>query len=1050
MSSNVSSRRDKQNLHYIIRSGLAGGVAGCVAKTVVAPLDRVKILFQASNPDFQKYAGTWSGVFRAGSEIYRSSGIRGLLQGHSVTLLRIFPYAAIKFMAYDQIHHFLMPTRQEETNFRRFSAGAISGMISVFFTYPLEVFRVRLAYHTKSLEQTARPSLLKSLHQIYHENASVSQSSPREAVADNHLFKRFPILKFYRGFTATIVGMIPYAGVSFLSWGYLRSRFITAENKKPTLIQDLTIGAVSGALAQTASYPFEVIRRRMQVGGISRPDRWVTWGETFRAIWHANGWRGFYVGLSIGYLKVPFPSISSRFVIIREVSRPAPARPPDHGGLRTSADSEAKIKELSERIVMLERSLEQQKVGISGTSDYADRAHFRSPSASSTGARSPSIYLSDLSPNGFLHDSPYSSPEPQSQEDDDDSRRVTVTREGYESAWSLLHDALGHRKEFIGNRGAWELLHSGLKDGSTTPKFIHSSLTEIASVTDGSNRYSYTPSLSIEELTQRIPSSDIVSLVLSVFFTEVNWNFGLPEHWLRTAVMQMWNILRFPDIPGSRLNAPWLSLLFTIIACTPRLDMQLVNSACLDSPEQHAIYAQAALRLAEEAFSSPTPLSHTTPFVADGAVLACLSVPLLCSYHAKNGTTSESWRLLGTWIRIAQSLGMHCDPEKYGGPGMLQEEKCLRKLAWCNLMTWERFSALILGRPQITGIELPGFASAMLSNPDGASNFIGIYQSALIRLSNIAGEINTRCISVDRPSPKTVHDVDDRLEQWRTQLPFEYRIRSGDNLELNASSLTSTLNFRQWYTLSTWYLYARMRLHLGYVTGEKENFQYFPPFPPYMSRRQSRAICTGACIELLRLQCDTVEMLCRVKTEANPRDAVYLHWDTCGPIALLEAAIGLISLMALKSLPEQSVVTQAEAALARTIQTLSLVRLQAREGNRLSETAVTVLTSLIRETGTRKGTPLSRAHSSPPAPGPSTLPSRNNPECLTFSGQSEAWKYDWYSNLSTITPPTVNMFAHSNPPDGENYGEMPVTNSHSSDLFHLVPVRILRTDLDVD
>jgi hypothetical protein len=48
--------------------------------------------------------GTWSGAFRAGTQIYTESGVLGLFQGHSATLLRIFPYAAIKFMAYDQVH----------------------------------------------------------------------------------------------------------------------------------------------------------------------------------------------------------------------------------------------------------------------------------------------------------------------------------------------------------------------------------------------------------------------------------------------------------------------------------------------------------------------------------------------------------------------------------------------------------------------------------------------------------------------------------------------------------------------------------------------------------------------------------------------------------------------------------------------------------------------------------------------------------------------------------------------------------------------------------
>ncbi|KZP31540.1 mitochondrial carrier [Athelia psychrophila] len=315
-STKPTRNTDKQSFHFIIRSGLAGGVAGCVAKTVVAPLDRVKILFQASNPDFNKYAGTWSGAYKAGRVIYRDGGVRGLLQGHSATLVRVFPYAAVKFMAYDQVHHVLMPTRESETNARRFSAGAISGIISVFFTYPLEVIRVRMAFQTRLANDTSsnrlRPSLSRAISQIYHETGA----TPLPIPTPKQLFFRFPVLKFYRGFSVTVMGMVPYAGTSFLAWGYLRARFLPApssssEKAKPTPLADLIIGAVSGAVSQTVSYPFEVVRRRMQVGGLSNPDRWLRLGETVHAVWAAGGWKGFFTGLGIGYLKiVPMTAVS--------------------------------------------------------------------------------------------------------------------------------------------------------------------------------------------------------------------------------------------------------------------------------------------------------------------------------------------------------------------------------------------------------------------------------------------------------------------------------------------------------------------------------------------------------------------------------------------------------------------------------------------------------------------------------------------------------------------------------------------------------------------
>ncbi|KAL1625268.1 coenzyme A transporter [Diplodia seriata] len=347
-----AKKLDKRSWEYMFKSGVAGGVAGCAAKTVVGPLDRVKILFQASNPQFAKYTGSWTGVAIALRDIHHQNGLRGLFKGHSATLLRIFPYAGIKFLAYEQIRNKVIKNREQETPFRRFMCGSMAGTVSVFFTYPLEVIRVRLAFDTR---QDARSTFSGICKKIYHEappavNPAGTQAgsstvarvvtSPVVAAASTvkHVTPRSGLANFFRGFTPTMWGMLPYAGCSFLTHDtisdLLRHPSVAARTTlprteraddaraghKPAQLKswaELTSGGLAGFFSQTVSYPFEVVRRRMQVGGVVGDGHRLGMMEVTQKIWLERGWRGFFVGLAIGYVKVVPMAATSFFVYER-------------------------------------------------------------------------------------------------------------------------------------------------------------------------------------------------------------------------------------------------------------------------------------------------------------------------------------------------------------------------------------------------------------------------------------------------------------------------------------------------------------------------------------------------------------------------------------------------------------------------------------------------------------------------------------------------------------------------------------------------------------
>ena len=68
----------------------SGGCAGVIAKTIVAPIDRVKFLYMGTVRHFNR-KNVQNEIFRIKSE----EGIRSLWKGNLAQIIRVFPYSGI-------------------------------------------------------------------------------------------------------------------------------------------------------------------------------------------------------------------------------------------------------------------------------------------------------------------------------------------------------------------------------------------------------------------------------------------------------------------------------------------------------------------------------------------------------------------------------------------------------------------------------------------------------------------------------------------------------------------------------------------------------------------------------------------------------------------------------------------------------------------------------------------------------------------------------------------------------------------------------------------
>ncbi|KAF2232985.1 mitochondrial carrier [Viridothelium virens] len=282
----------------VVAAFIAGGIAGAVSRTVVSPLERLKILFQVQSKGRQEYKMS---VHKALVKMWREEGFRGFMAGNGTNCIRIVPYSAVQFGSFNFYKRFFeSSTGSPLMPWPRFVCGACAGITSVTFTYPLDIVRTRLSIQSASFEGLQKeagkklPGMWATMKGMYMNEGG--------------------FLALYRGIIPTAAGVAPYVGLNFMTYEAVRGYFTKEGEANPSAWRKLAAGAISGAVSQTCTYPLDVLRRRFQINTMSGMGyEYKSILGAIRVIIAQEGLKGLYKGIYPNLLKVA-PSMASSWL----------------------------------------------------------------------------------------------------------------------------------------------------------------------------------------------------------------------------------------------------------------------------------------------------------------------------------------------------------------------------------------------------------------------------------------------------------------------------------------------------------------------------------------------------------------------------------------------------------------------------------------------------------------------------------------------------------------------------------------------------------------
>lgn len=261
----MAQAKQSTALSFLIDFSL-GGLSGAVAKTLTAPIERVKLIIQTQDANPRIRSGEvprYTGIVNCFSRVRSEQGFMAFWRGNFTNVIRYFPTQAFNFAFKDSIKK-IFPRYDPKTEFGKFflvqmASGGLAGAGSLCIVYPLDYARTRLASDVGTGKRD-----FKGLGDCLMKTARGPSG----------------VLGLYNGFGVSVAGIIPYRGVYFGLYDSLREKnpFKNDYGVKG-ILSKFCVAQTTAIAAGYASYPFDTVRRRLQMQSEKPKDQWVYKGS---------------------------------------------------------------------------------------------------------------------------------------------------------------------------------------------------------------------------------------------------------------------------------------------------------------------------------------------------------------------------------------------------------------------------------------------------------------------------------------------------------------------------------------------------------------------------------------------------------------------------------------------------------------------------------------------------------------------------------------------------------------------------------------------------